>query len=137
MNPVEVSDMERRLPMGRTPGAGQVDLRGADLKGRRFDRADLSGAEAEGLRGEALHLVDCDLTGARLVGADLRRARFERVRLPGADLRGADLTGAVFVDCDVRWVDWRGTIGARGPRRGRQIAGSSRLSEAGAGKTST
>lgn len=93
----------------------------------RFQGFDLSGVDAEGLCGVALHFVDCDLTAARLVGADLRGARFERVRMPGADLRDADLTGAVFEDCDVRWVDWRGATGlARGTPACRVRAGDQR-----------
>lgn len=97
---------------------------GFDMRLQGFD---LSGVDAEGLCGVSLHLVDCDLTAARLVGADLRGARFVRVCMPGADLRDADLTGAVFEDCDVRWVDWRGATGlARGAPASRVRAGDQR-----------
>ncbi len=64
-----------------------VDLRGADLAGRRLRRADLRRAD---LRGACL--IRTDLRGADLQLADLLGADFR-----GADLRTANLDGALFL----------------------------------------
>ncbi|MEW2544546.1 pentapeptide repeat-containing protein [Streptomyces sp. NPDC047002] len=71
----------------RGRGAGPRRLRGADLSGARFARADLRGADLRGARLIAADLRGADLRGADLIGADLR----------GADLAGADLRDALFV----------------------------------------
>ncbi|TVT53058.1 pentapeptide repeat-containing protein [Amycolatopsis rhizosphaerae] len=57
----------------------KANLRGEDLIGRDFRKADLTAA---------------NLRGTRLLGADLREAVLRLADLTGADLRGADLRGA-------------------------------------------
>jgi Pentapeptide repeats (8 copies) len=64
-----------------------IDLRGADLAGRRLRRADLRRAD---LRSTCLIRTD-------LRGADLRLADLLGADLRGADLRAANLSDAVFV----------------------------------------
>jgi hypothetical protein len=64
-----------------------IDLRGADLAGRRLHRADLRRAD---LRSACLIRTD-------LRGADLRLTDLLGADLRGADLRAANLSDAVFV----------------------------------------
>jgi uncharacterized protein YjbI with pentapeptide repeats len=64
-------------------------LRGANLSGANFTRADLSGAKLSGA-----NLSGADFRLAKLIGADLRRADLRGANLGAADLRDADLRGA-------------------------------------------
>ena len=65
----------------------EVDLRSADLIGKRLRGADLSRANLRG----------ASLVGADLTGADLRLADVTGADLRGAELGGADLTTTIFL----------------------------------------
>ncbi len=83
---MQLERISRALRGDPQTGAG-VDLRGADLAGRRFLRADWRRAD---LRGACLIRAD-------LRGADLRLADLLGADLRGADLRAANLTEAIFL----------------------------------------
>ncbi|MGW4933486.1 pentapeptide repeat-containing protein [Streptomyces sp. NPDC004166] len=89
--------------MGRTGRAelAETDLRGVELRGLSFERADMQQCLLRG--GDLRHTIlreaqldGTDLRGARLEGADLTAAR-----LAGADLRGAEIKEAVLIDCSL------------------------------------
>jgi len=63
----------------------------ADLSGRNFFRANLSGHT----------FVNVTLAGANLREANLRNTEFVNVDFTKADLTGADVTGATFVNADI------------------------------------
>ncbi len=98
-----------------------MDLRRANLRGARFDLANLSGADlfdAE-LRGANLrnatlvgvtlqnadlqdaHLWAANLEGASLRGADLRHANLRKANLHNCDMLSTRLDGADLQDCDL------------------------------------
>ena len=73
-------------------------LMGMDLRGKRFDqanleRADLTTADLRSVDLSGANLRAAFLTGARLDGADLRDACLDGAFLVGAELRGANMDG--------------------------------------------
>ena len=77
----------------------RVKLRGRSLRGARFFKALLPGADLRGaqLQGATLwgaQLQGAELREARLRGADLAEARLQRANLMQAQLQGANLSGA-------------------------------------------
>ncbi|WP_084469774.1 pentapeptide repeat-containing protein [Jiangella gansuensis] len=95
----------------------ETDLRGADLRGARFDRADLSEALLNGsdlskssLVGALLNfaqLVAAEITDADMSDASLRGAKFQEARMTGVVLRGADPFKARFSGATLEGVDLR------------------------------
>jgi uncharacterized protein YjbI with pentapeptide repeats len=85
------------IDAGILPARVRADLRGADLEGVNLRRADLEGA----------YLVGANLRWAYLVEANLRRADLEGADLQGADLRRADLRWADLTEANLRWADLR------------------------------
>jgi hypothetical protein len=78
------------------------DLRGADLSNSNLHGADLRGADFRGadLHSASLHGADlrgADLRGADLHGADLNRTDLRQAKLHGADFRGTRLQGIHLV----------------------------------------
>lgn len=103
---------------------GRVELRGADLEGARFIRANLEGAQLweaklagavlRHVRLRGAELQHADLLEVDLRWADLRDANLEEAILDGADLEGALLDGASLkgarADHRTKWpsgFDWR------------------------------
>jgi phospholipase C len=83
------------------PVSGQIDLRGANLSDRNFQRADLSGALLSNADISSSNLYGAFLENADLKGADLRNgnestADFTNANLQGAGFFGSNLTNAVF-----------------------------------------
>lgn len=86
--PVEFAQLQR------------CDLRGANLRNRYFQLANLRGS---------------NLRGSNLRGFDFSGADFALTDFSGADLRGADFTGAniwgtTFYRCDLRGADFSGAL---------------------------
>lgn len=75
----------------------EVDLRGADLTGVRFNRANLFGAKLGG----------ADLTEAQFWNADLRCTDLEAACLDRVTLREADLRASLLVNAPLRRADCR------------------------------
>jgi hypothetical protein len=113
-------DVERRRPapdvqaaltaLGRrTPRDGEpeirlsgTDLRGASLRGGRFERARFRRTHLEGARLEGARFEQAKFRDAHLEGADLAPDR--DLGLPAAQLAGAEFPGA-FYDSGTRWPD--------------------------------
>lgn len=95
------------------------NLAGHDLRGVRWEAADLRGAAVDGARLDrailrGARLEEADLSQALLYGADLRGAQLQLARLVDtdlrlADLRDADLSGANLAGADLRGARLRGT----------------------------
>ncbi|HYD30633.1 MAG TPA: pentapeptide repeat-containing protein [Azospirillaceae bacterium] len=91
----------------------QADLRGTDLRGCSFWRADLRHALLNGCDLRSTNLDHADLTqaslvGARLNGASLWESRLQQAVLAQADLHGANLDHADLSDTDLTQVDLTG-----------------------------
>ncbi|MBI4952628.1 MAG: DUF2169 domain-containing protein [Myxococcales bacterium] len=78
--------------------ATKLCCRGVDLRGARFDRADLADAD----------LSECDLEGASLDRAVLVTAMLIRTKLDRATLRGANLREALASKAVLRGADFTG-----------------------------
>jgi len=70
-------------------------------------RADLSGANLQGVNLESANLKGANLSRANLRGANLSRANLWCADLRGANLSGADLWGADYI------LQWQAPQGAR------------------------
>ncbi|MCA1553106.1 MAG: molybdopterin-dependent oxidoreductase [Chloroflexi bacterium] len=77
-----------------------VRLRGMDLSGAHFERAQIKACDLSGVSLRGAHCHDANFTRAKFVDADLR----------GADLSGCDCEGADFRGADLREADLRGTL---------------------------
>lgn len=96
----------------------RVNLQGADLRFARLEGADMGWANLEGaclcgaeLEGAALreaHLEGVDLGWANLTGAYLPFARLEGAALLLANLEGANLCGAHLEGADLGWANLEG-----------------------------
>jgi uncharacterized protein YjbI with pentapeptide repeats len=80
----------------------KADLSGANLNGINLTQADLSGTNLTGVNfGEAnlteADFSEADLSGANFSYADLKKATLNRANLEGANLRETNLTQANFV----------------------------------------
>lgn len=131
--------LARRLVSGEptpgwwAPGAGGLNLTGADLSGADLEAADLSGAQVrraslkgalarsarfEGGNLEETDLSGADLSGARFLGVAAGQAQFADAMLEDADFGGATmrfsklnralLDGARFVEADLWGADFSG-----------------------------
>jgi uncharacterized protein YjbI with pentapeptide repeats len=78
-----------RAEEDEAPNLSRAGLRGLDLSGFNFSRADLQGADLRGT----------NLNGANLSGAHLEGANFFKTVLDGANLAEAFLYGAQFLNC--------------------------------------
>lgn len=79
-----------------------ADCSGLDLRGRIFNRAELtganfSGADLEGASFVGARLTEADLSDANLARADFRGAVLARANLQGASVRQANFRGASLV----------------------------------------
>jgi len=92
-------EAEHRLDLQR------ADLRGADLNGVHFERAILREARLDGASLQRAHLDGADLRGAYLCSADLVEAT-----LQDADLREAHLEAAYLVDAHLENADLGGAF---------------------------
>ena len=72
-----------------------ANLKGADLQGEDFYRANLSGA----------NLIGANLKGADLGNANLQGANLSDANLQGANLRYADLSGADLTNANLQGAD--------------------------------
>jgi uncharacterized protein YjbI with pentapeptide repeats len=66
-----------------------ADLRGANLRGSKLDRSVLKGARLTGSNLAGTTLFYTDLAGADLTGVDFTGARFNSTNFMGSDLKGA------------------------------------------------
>jgi uncharacterized protein YjbI with pentapeptide repeats len=80
-----------------------ANLRGIDLRSRRFYGADLSGADLSGADLRDANMYGADLRHAYLHGADLRGANLGGANLGNAFLGGADLRGAALRGANLAW----------------------------------
>ena len=107
------------------PGANfeKADLRNANLKGAslaganfvraglqrvEMERAQLTGANFSGARMRSADLEKADVSSARFEGADLRSVDFAEAVMTGADFSDADLRGALLRRADVSEAVFRG-----------------------------
>ncbi len=74
-----------------------TNLRGADLTGGRFDRADFRAAQLQGAK-----LDDAYMQGAKLDDADMQGASFRKAQMQGCDLFMAQVQGASFVSAQMQ-----------------------------------
>ncbi len=88
----QVQDLLRR---GRS--LQRADLRGANLNGLDFDSADLRDAKLAEADLSGCNFRRADLRGASLWKANLKNVSFEEARLEGADMDFAQLDGATFL----------------------------------------
>lgn len=86
----------------------RADLRGLDLAGRSFWRADLRRALLDQADLTGADLDHADLRGASLPGARLAGASLWEAKLGMADLRNADLSGAKLDHADLRGAELTG-----------------------------
>ena len=92
-------------------GDEQVLVSGAQLGGRKLEKA--SGRRAFLARGNlhGAHLEGADFTQADLRWADLSESNLEQTVFAGADLRGANFHGAYLVGTDLRGARLDGAVG--------------------------
>jgi uncharacterized protein YjbI with pentapeptide repeats len=79
------------------------NVRTANLSGRRFRYADLTGANLLGAQ-----LKEADLTKADMTGVDFRKAKFWSVTAREAQFRGVNLVGATLFYVDLTGADFPG-----------------------------
>lgn len=107
------SDIQAAVSViGRLPGRGTIELRGANLAGLRLEGVDLSGAdlsevnlsnaELEGANLEGANLTGSSLGGASAVGARFTRAILQAANLRGANLAAADLSYSLLSEANLR-----------------------------------
>jgi len=85
-----------------------VDLRGANLRGGRFDGVRLRRSNLEDARLEGVHFEHAELGSANLQEAHL--APDSDLDLPAANLSGATLEGTRFDDANLAGVNLKGAI---------------------------
>jgi uncharacterized protein YjbI with pentapeptide repeats len=84
-------------------------VRGADLRGAKLVRANLTGLKAGASLGDQPNnFAGADLSAADLSGADLKKA----------DLSGANLTGAQVAGARLDKVNWKGATCPDGTKLG-------------------
>jgi uncharacterized protein YjbI with pentapeptide repeats len=90
-----------------------ADLRGAKFEGANLSEANLRGAYLRGRNLSGANLKQADLSetnleGANLTGADLNGAKLERAILEGANLEGANLYGAELYEANLTGANLKG-----------------------------
>ena len=90
----------------------RVDFSGAKLKRANLQEADLRSVDFSDTTLKGPDFQEADLRGAHFPGADLKGANFQEAllqkadlsgaRFPGADLKGANLQEALFQEADLR-----------------------------------
>ena len=86
----------------RGDSLADCDMRGIDLTGVSFDRADLRRAKLAECNLSRATFRDADLSGASLWHSICREAVFDDANLEEADLDFADLDGCTFHNAKVR-----------------------------------
>lgn len=81
----------------------EIDLSGADLRGRDLNEIDLSFADLSDINLQKAKLIKADLYGASLINAKLRNANFSK-----SDLRKANLGQAILCKANLRKSDLDG-----------------------------
>lgn len=89
---------------------GRAELAGADLEGVRLCERDLRNVDMH-----QANLRGADLMGADLSGADLRGANLRNADLRYADLREADLRGTDLRSANINGADLSGAYGVLSP----------------------
>lgn len=89
------------------PQLDGIELPGVDLSGFDLDRVRLGGANLRGAKFDKTDLTMARLPRAKLAGASFRKARMSRINLSDADLertsfRGAELNGGVLGGANLR-----------------------------------
>jgi uncharacterized protein YjbI with pentapeptide repeats len=82
-----------------------ADFEGVDLRGHNLQYANLSGAILTGADLEGVDFTGANLSGADLTGADLRGCKLAGASLRDANLRGANLTGAILSGSNLMGID--------------------------------
>lgn len=83
-------------------GERKLDLSFCYLKGAKFDRIELKGANLSGANCEGAFLNTMDLRKTDFIRTNLRKAKLWRSDLREADLNGAILDGAILYEADLR-----------------------------------
>lgn len=94
---------------------GRADLSGADLEGVRLCERDLRQVDMCQANLRGADLMGADLSFAELRGADLRGANLRNADLRYADLRGAELMGADLRSANINGADFSGAYGVLSP----------------------
>ena len=79
----------------------KCDMSGANLRGLNLEGSDFRGAKLEGMDGSG-----CVLRGLNLTGVSARKARFMKSDLRFSDCRGGDFMQALFLNADLRHVNF-------------------------------
>jgi len=137
MNPEKIAKIlaSHRLWLASNEvSGGRANLRGADLEGVDLQGANLRGADLRGANLQRANfenadlknaiLEDADLKNANLRSADLKNANLRSADLRGADLRSADLENTYLRDADFRDAVLEGTNLRDANLRGADLEGA-------------
>lgn len=91
---------EEALQAWWNSGRGGLDLRGADLQGRRFSGLTLFDSDFTGATLAGATFVNCKFTNSHLDETSLESSHASRCDFNNAHFRGANLTGAYLVNSE-------------------------------------
>ncbi len=118
------------------PGRPEMDLRGEDLRGLKFEldyvkrkELDLAGTDFRGADLRGARMQGIELREADFQGADLRGAKLQKASLVGANFEGADLRGASFRGANLKDANLEGAISDQHTFRGARMNGEPTLWE--------